>query len=181
MPENKLPDPWLSFLREIDNFLDEETRFYCLGGFVVTLVFGAQRTTSDLDMLTLVQTNPELLKFAGFGSDLHRRSKVYLDPVGIATLPENYEDRLFEIFPGVFERLKLFSLGPYDLALAKIERNSERDRDDVKHLAATLPFDLTTLERLYHDELRVYLGNPEREDLTLQLWLDMITEVLPPS
>lgn len=179
MHENKLPEPWLSFLLAIDDFLREETHFHCLGGFVVTLVFGAKRSTSDLDMLTLVQKNPELLKYAGIGSDLHRLSKVYLDPVGIAPLPENYEDRLFEIFPGVFKRLKLFSLNPYDIALAKIERNSERDRDDVKHLAATVPFDLKTLERLYHDELRVYLRNPTREDLTLQLWLDMINELRP--
>lgn len=28
----------------------------------------------------------------------------------------------------------------------------------------------------YHDEVRVYLGNPERKDLTLKLWIDMIEE-----
>jgi len=28
----------------------------------------------------------------------------------------------------------------------------------------------------YHDELRVYLGNPNREDLTLKLWIEMIQE-----
>jgi hypothetical protein len=42
--------------------------------------------------------------------------RVYLDPVGIATLPENYEDRLAEVFPVEFERLRLFALDPYDIA-----------------------------------------------------------------
>jgi hypothetical protein len=32
------------------------------------------------------------------------------------------------------------------------------------------------MKQRYTDELRVYLGNPEREDLTLNLWLEMIEE-----
>lgn len=36
--------------------------------------------------------------------------------------------------------------------------------------------DLDILKQRYHEELRIYLGNPEREDLTLQLWLEMIEE-----
>ncbi|MEP6944686.1 MAG: DUF6036 family nucleotidyltransferase [Acidobacteriota bacterium] len=176
MNETPLTDPWLSFLAAIDDFIDDETCFHCLGGFVVTLIYRANRSTSDLDILTLVQSNPNLLAFSGFGSALHKRLKVYLDPVGIAKLPEDYEDRLSEIFPGMFKRLKLFSLDPYDLALAKIERNIERDRDDVKHLANVVPFDLEILKRRYYDELRPYLGIPEREDLTLKLWIEMIEE-----
>jgi hypothetical protein len=39
-----------------------------------------------------------------------------------------------------------------------------------------VPFDLTVLSRRYHDELRVYLGNPDREDLTLKLWVEMISK-----
>lgn len=57
-------------------------------------------------------------------------------------MPEYYEDRLTEMFPQVFERLRLLALDSYDLALSKLERNIERDRDDVKHLAGTVPLDL---------------------------------------
>jgi hypothetical protein len=39
-----------------------------------------------------------------------------------------------------------------------------------------VPFDLQLLQQRYADELRVYLGNPDREDLTLKLWIDMINE-----
>ena len=67
-------------------------------------------------------------------------------------------------------------MDPYDIALSKIERNGDFDRDDVKHLARVLPFDLDILKQRYHDELRVYLGNPQREDLTLRLWIEMIEE-----
>jgi G:T-mismatch repair DNA endonuclease (very short patch repair protein) len=68
------------------------------------------------------------------------------------------------------------ALNPYDLALSKLERNIQRDRDDVKHLAKIVPFDLEVLKERYQNELRWQLGNPEREDLTLRLWIETIEE-----
>jgi hypothetical protein len=176
MPTELIPEPWISFLREIDSFAGEETRFHCLGGFVVTVVYGLERITSDLDTLTLVDHSPDLFARAGFGSDLFKKYGLYLDPVGIVTLPENYEERLKAIYSGSFEHLRLFALDPYDIALSKIERNGDIDRQDVLYLAREVPFDLDILKQRYYDELRVYLGNPEREDLTLNLWIEMIEE-----
>ena len=75
-----------------------------------------------------------------------------------------------------FKSLRLYVLDPYDIALAKIERNTARDRQDVLHLARVVPFNLEVLKQRYTDELRVYLGNPDREDLTLKLWIEMIEE-----
>lgn len=95
-----LPEPWLSFLREVDSGLSGRTDLYCLGGFVVTVVYGSERETSDVDILTLVRGSANLRDKAGEGSKLHRRHGLYIDPVGIATLPEDYEDRLSEVFPG---------------------------------------------------------------------------------
>ena len=39
-----------------------------------------------------------------------------------------------------------------------------------------VPLDLAELERRYRDEMRPYLGVPDREDLTLKLWVEAITE-----
>ena len=80
------------------------------------------------------------------------------------------------MFAKTFNHLRLFALDPYDLALSKIERNTQRDRDDVKHLARTLPLDLSVLKERYEEELRPDLGNPRREDLTLNLWIEAIEE-----
>lgn len=176
MNSDKPPEPWHSFLTAIDEFITEETHLHLLGGFVVSVIYGSPRTTSDIDALSVKRIDTELLNFAGQGGALHRRTKIYLDPVGVATVPENYEERIKEIYPNVFRCLRLFALDPYDIALTKIERNIERDRDDVKHLARIVPFDLVVLKARYHDELRVYLGNPQREDLTLKLWEEMIAE-----
>ena len=112
------------------------------------------------------------------GSKLHRKYGIYLDFVTIAAVPEDYDQRLAEILPGTLKRLRLFALDPYDLALAKLERNIQRDRDDVKYLARTVPFDLNVLRERYEKELRPNLGNPEREDLTLRLWVEALEEEL---
>jgi hypothetical protein len=149
-----------------------------MGGFVVTMVYGFSRPTADLDVLenAPAAAGRSMLELGRQGGPIHKKYKVYLDRVGVAKVPENYEDRLTEIFPKIFKHLLLLALDPYDLALSKLERNIQRDRDDVKHLAKTVPFDLEVLKERYRRELRWQLGNPEREDLTLRLWIEAIEE-----
>ncbi len=178
MKQIMIPEPWLSFLREIDESVAEPIEFHCLGGFVITLLYGLERTTSDVDVISVTprQTVSHLIEIAGKSSALHQKYGVYLDVVGIATVPENYEERLTQIGADKFQKIRLFALDAYDIALAKIERNIQRDRDDVKHLARVTPFDIEILKSRYENELRIYLGNPEREDLTLKLWIEAIEE-----
>jgi hypothetical protein len=174
----QVPEPWRSFLAELDQRATEETRMDCMGGFVVTVLYGFSRETADLDVLLIApreQAAP-LLELGVQGGNLHKKYKVYLDYVGVAKVPENYEERLTEMFAGEFKRLRICALDPYDLALSKLERNIQRDRDDVKHLTRAIPLDLKILKERYEKELRWQLGNPEREDLTLKLWIEMIEE-----
>jgi hypothetical protein len=88
----------------------------------------------------------------GKGGPLHKKYKIYLDHVGVVHVPENDKDRLTEIFPKAFKHLRLFALDPYDLALSKLERNIQRDRDDVKYLARAVPLDLDVLKERYQPE-----------------------------
>jgi hypothetical protein len=178
MPPEHIPEPWSSFLSEIDAGISEEVEFHCLGGFVVTVVYGFERPTADVDVLAIVPRCEveHLIDLAGKGSALHRKHGLYLDLVTVATVPEDYEQRLVEVAAGAFKRLLLFALDPYDLALAKLERNIQRDRDDIKHLARMIPLDMNMLRERYERELRPYLGNPEREDLTLRLWVESVEE-----
>jgi hypothetical protein len=179
MPQlEQIPEPWRSFLGELDQRATEETRFDCLGGFVVTIFYGFSRETSDLDVLLIApkEQRATLLELGVRGGALHQKYKVYLEHAGVAKVPENYEDRLREMFPRAYKRLRLCALDPYDLALSKLERNIQRDRDDVKHLARFAAFDLEIFKVRYEKELRWQLGNPEREDLTLKLWIEMIEE-----
>jgi hypothetical protein len=149
-----------------------------MGGFIVTMVYGFSRPTGDLDALEIVPQAAGLtmLELGRQGAPLHKKYKIYLDRVGVAKVPEEYESRLTEIFRKTFKHLRLFALDPYDLALSKLERNIQRDRDDVLHMAQMVPFDLEVLKERYQKELRWQLGNPEREDLTLRLWIEAIGE-----
>jgi hypothetical protein len=178
MPSKSIPEPWQSFLLDIDAGLHEDVELHCLGGFVVTVLYDLARPTADVDVIAITPRSEieSLMSLAGQGSDLHGKHKVYLQLVGVATVPESYEERLTEIAPGSFSHLRLFALDPYDLALSKLERNIQRDRDDVRHLARTVPFDIYGLQERYQRELRPYLGNPEREDLTLKLSIETIEE-----
>jgi hypothetical protein len=178
MPVHLIPEPWRSFLSELDKIADQPVNLHCLGGFVVTIVYGLPRTTSDIDVLMFVprENSRKLIDSGQAGSDLHHRHKIYLDSVTTVTPPEDYDQRLTEIYPGTFKDISLYALDPYDIALTKIERNSPKDREDVKYLARTVPFDLKILEQRYFKELQRYLLVPDRVDLTLKLWIEMIEE-----
>ena len=58
---------------------------------------------------------------------------------------------------GHYKTLRLFGLDPYDLALSKLERNAQIDRDDVKYLFRTVQLDVDVLEARYRSEQRPYL------------------------
>ena len=176
---HSIPEPWRSFLMELDASLTQEVCLHCIGGFVVTLVYGLARPTADVDVLSILPVDERLplLEQSRLGSALHQRHGIYLDCVTVATYPENYEERRGEIFPAGFQHIRLFALDPYDLALTKLTRNIQRDREDVRHLARQVPFDLETLQRRYPEELRPnLLGDPARHDLTMGLWTEMILE-----
>ena len=61
--------------------------------------------------------------------------------------------------------------------LAKLPRNSDRDREDFQEIARNVGLDADLLRDRYHNELRLHLSNAARDDLTLDLWLDILKEV----
>jgi hypothetical protein len=118
----QVPEPWRSFLQELDQRATEETRLDCMGGFVVTVLYGFSRETSDLDVLLIAprEQGKSLFELGAQGGTPHKKYKVYLDYVGVAKVPENYEQRLTEMFAGQFKHLRICALDPYDLAAAVV-------------------------------------------------------------
>ena len=57
------------------------------------------------------------------------------------------------------------------VALTKLDRNSPRDRDDVKFLAEGGLLRRTILLERYENELKPYVLNEKRTTLHLELWL----------
>jgi hypothetical protein len=171
------PEPWHSFLRELDDILKGPVELRCLGGFVITQQYGVGRETSDIDYLAITAQarNDDVEMLAGLGSRLHRKFRVYMQYVGIVTPPADYASRLIPMFPSApWGRLRLFALDATDLALSKLERNAERDREDVLRLARAGLLDPVVLKERYFAELRPYLlSKLPWHDKTLQLWLEM--------
>lgn len=176
---SKVPEPWHSFLAELDQIASKEVCLHCMGGFVVTHLYGLARPTADVDVISItpIDQRADLLGQGGRNSALHKKYLVYLDFVTVALYPSDYDERLTEMFPGTYNHLRLFALDPYDMALTKLSRNIQRDREDVKHLAKTIPFDLEILKQRYQAEFRTYVfGDPKQHDLTLALWIEMLQE-----
>ena len=166
------PSPWDRFLREVDGLIPEPVELHCVGGFVIAACYGLARPTADVDYISIRPPNQakRLQEIAGEGSKLHKKYRLYLQQVGVASYPENYADRLIEMYPGHFRNLRLCALDPYDLALSTLERNAAVDREDVAYLAKQVPLDFRVLEQRYREELRPHLSHQDRHDLTLELW-----------
>lgn len=145
-----------------------------LRGFVVTQLYGVARSTSDVDFLCVVpNVQGFLTDIAGKGSALHRKHKLYLDAVTVATPPEDYEHRLVPMFARSWTHLRLHALEAHDIAVSKLERNYERDRNDVQQLARAGHLNRETLRDRYYKELRPnLLAHEARHDLTLELWVE---------
>lgn len=165
------PSPWAEFLDELDAALPEQVKVYCIGGFVVSLFYGLPRPTGDVDYFSTVPVHRmhDLQELAGPDSPLAKKHKLYLQYFSSHSMPEDYETRTVAMFPGRFENLRLCAPDPYPLILSKLERN--KDRDDVEYPARTLQLKPEILRDRYERELRPYLTNEARHDLTLDLWV----------
>ena len=88
-PSKDIPEPWLSFLRGLDSSVDEDIRLDCMGGFVVSMVYGFSRPTGDLDVLEIAprEAGRPMLELGMQGGPLHKKYKIYLDHVRQSGLP----------------------------------------------------------------------------------------------
>ncbi len=169
-----LPSPWKDFLAEIDEALTEPLALHCIGGFVFACYYGLPRTTGDIDYYTAVPANLNLQAQAGEGTPLHQKYGICLHRVAITSLPEDYELRLSEWAAGGFKHLKLLVPDPYDCILSKLQRNSQKDRDDADYLFRSRKLDAQVLRERYEKELRHHLIGPvDRHDRTLKLWIEI--------
>jgi len=138
------------------------------------VLWALPRPTGDIDFIEIRPdtAGDELMKIAGEGTELGEKHHLHFHRVTIATYPDGYESRLIDITPKGFRRLRLKALEVHDVVLAKLSRNSSRDRADVEFLAKKGALDRRVLKKRFETELRPYVHNEARESLTLQLWLD---------
>jgi hypothetical protein len=169
-----IPASWKGFLEKLETLLEEPVRLDCIGGFAVVMGYGLPRATNDLDYRTL---NPydrinDLQRIAGPASALAKEYGVHVQYSAVDSMPESYEDRLRELFPGHFKNLLLFVPDAYDLVLSKLGRNIARDRQDVEYLAKSQHLDPAVVRERYQELIPNLIGSQNRHDQTLAFWLE---------
>ena len=84
MLRDRPPEPWNSFLSELDGKLTRPVTLTCIGGFTIAMLYGLPRPTVDIDCLSVtpVADTAVLESLAGKDSELHRKRGVYLQHVG---------------------------------------------------------------------------------------------------
>ena len=170
----EIQDPWLGFLREVDGALRQEVEIHCLGGFVLRVMYDLPRYTADVDFIEIqpVSAFADLEAIGGHESDLAKRHGLHFQFVGIAEYPEGYLGRVIDITPAGLRKLRLQALEVHDIVLAKVGRNSPRDREDVKFLAGRGILDPQLLKERFESELLPYVLKERDARLTMELWLD---------
>src|SRR5256885_17148169 len=102
VPDINLPAPWVAFLGGLDSLVPEPVALHCIGGFVLTVLYGVPRGTSDLDCVAILPHH-DLEAIAGRGSASATTSRAYFQDSPVKAMPEASERRLTELFPGQFE------------------------------------------------------------------------------
>ena len=173
MPK-RVQEPWLSFLRDVDRALAKPVEVHCLGGFVLAVLWGLPRPTGDVDFIEVRPrtAGEDLLHIAGEGAALAEKHHLHFQRVTIAAYPTGYEMRLIDITPRGLRKLGLKALEVHDVILAKLSRNSPRDRADLEFLSRKGALDGQMLRERFEAEMRPHVLNEARETLTLHLWLE---------
>jgi hypothetical protein len=70
-----IPEPWFSFLNELDDLVTTPVRLDCIGGFVVTMLYGLSRPTADVDVLEIAPQSAAdaFSQVALQGGELHKK------------------------------------------------------------------------------------------------------------
>jgi hypothetical protein len=70
-----VPEPWFSFLKELDALATSTVRLDCIGGFVVTMLYGLSRPTADVDVLEIAPLSAAETfgQVAMQGGELHKK------------------------------------------------------------------------------------------------------------
>jgi hypothetical protein len=149
------------FLQGLGKRYRGDGRLYLVGG--TQMVFaGFRGQTEDIDYT--VELEGDHAEFTAAVRSLIRELRISVEPAGpgdFIPLPDGWEER--SRFVGRYGRLDVYTFDPVSTALAKIERGSSRDIDDVLALLArqivTVPELQTAFEgilpRLETESLRV--------------------------
>jgi len=153
-------------------------RMYLAGGAAMHFYTGA-RSTEDVDAVSSTRVLlPDSLEVYYVNAQGEPRllyfDRQYNDTLGL--LHENaHQDSIPLSMPGVDERvLEVRALSPVDLAVSKVGRFEDHDRDDIATLAHHGLITERAVRRRAEEALSYYVGNTERVRTSLELACKLI-------
>lgn len=133
-------------LQTLDRHLRGPGTIRLLGGAALTLGYGLQRSTEDVDLLQDDAEVQALIDTADFGTALEA-ANAELEPRGLylthiwgpeqLILSEGWRDRCRPVSLPSLSRLRLEVLGPADLIISKLARADDGDLRDMEYLLTT--------------------------------------------
>ena len=172
-------EPWVAFLTDLDRALESPVTIHCIGGFALSTLVDMPRPTGDIDFIEVLPEHgrAQLLSVGDKDSNLAEKHSLFLQDVGIADAPYDYENRLIDVTPAGLDRLGLRVLDPYDLILTKAQRGVTKDIEDARLLVEQLSLDKDVLWDRFEKKLWPYLAvAPEKTKLTVRIWLEELFE-----
>ena len=154
--------------REFDRKgIEEDLYIILVGAASLILKFNLKRATSDIDILETISTNRRL--FGGMGQMLSRMGFHIVSEVMVNLHPE-YIERL-ELYEQK-DRISVYTLGPYDLAISKIGRGFGKDMEDIAGSDLITQIDIEKLRSLYFEAVAYWIGDERMYEMNWKIFLE---------
>lgn len=162
--------------KNIDAKLQKQIDLFVIGGVSAVLGYNVTKITDDVDIDGKVDSELDTL----FNQEAKKLNlDLYLSSKGVFFPPEDYRSRAhFTDYPK--NKLRVWFLNQYDLAISKIDRGLDKDYDDIKRVHEKSPFDRNQLINLFNDEYInvVATGNLREKKMNL---IDLISNLFGDS
>ena len=145
-----------TFLFAVDDALEDRARLTVIGGSALTLGYAVEVFTNDIDTYS---SDLERVNRAAAVARKKSELPIPLANSSIAQVPSGFEQRLKRVLPSL-QRLEVWVLDPYDLAVSKLLRGDEHDRQQLVALHEQVQFDKTALVSRFMELMADYVGDP---------------------
>lgn len=154
----------------VDARLRTQISLFIIGGASAILGYNVSKVTNDVDG----DIDFELGKI--FAEEVEKLNlNLYLSSKGVFFPPDGYRSRS-KLKDFRKNKLRVWFLNQYDLAISKIDRGSEKDYDDIKRVHVKSPFDRTILIKIFNDEYINVVATGNKRDKMMNL-IDLISNL----
>lgn len=147
--------------------IEQNVYLIIVGAASLILKFNLKRATADIDVLELISSDPRPL--GGMGPLLSRMG-FHIVSEAMLNLHPDYLDRLEKFTQKGL--IHVFTLNPYDLAISKIGRGLDKDREDIVSSDIASQLNVDYLKELYFEAANYWIGNERTYEMNWDLFFE---------